>query len=142
MKFYVAAGVAVMVLWAGCATKAEPRKVVVLETRDITKAHEVLGPVSVSEQIAESMEDTVKGLAGYVSRDERVSGVIPADTQAALDAKTQQYKEMIFEKLGAKARSSDADAVIGAEYHYAPAYVTLSSKATVSAKGTMIKYKN
>lgn len=48
---------------------------------------------------------------------------------------------MIFEKLGKKAESSDADAVIGAEYRYVPAYVNLFSKATVSAQGTMIKYK-
>jgi len=134
-------GILFLMFLAGCATAPEAKKVVVLETTDVTKAYETLGPVSVSEQVAESMGDTVKGLAGYISKDGRIAGQLPADTQAALDAKTQEYKAMMFEKLGTKAQSSDADAVIGAEYHYAPAYVTLSSKATVSAKGTMIKYK-
>jgi uncharacterized protein YbjQ (UPF0145 family) len=131
-----------MMFLAGCATQTgSSSKIVVMETKDVSRAYEVVGPVSVSEQISESVGDTVQGLAGYISKDGRISGQIPSDTKAALDAKTGQYKEMLFEKLGAKAKSSGAEAVIGAEYHYVPAYVTLSSKATVSAQGTMIKYK-
>lgn len=143
MKFNRTVGVLLMVLLAGCATKtASDPKVVVLETKDVARAYDVIGPVSVSEQIAESAADTAKGLAGYVSKNGQISGQIPSDTKAALDAKTIQYKEMIFEKLGTKAKSSNANAVIGAEYKYVPAYVNLSSKATVSAQGTMIKYKD
>jgi uncharacterized protein YbjQ (UPF0145 family) len=142
MKYYSAAGMILMMLLAGCATtKASNSKVVVWETKDISRAYEVVGPVSVSEQISESMEDTVQGLAGFISKDGRISGQIPPETKAALDTKREKYKEMIFEKLGTKAKSYDADAIIGAEYSYAPAYVTLSAKATVSAQGTMVKYK-
>jgi uncharacterized protein YbjQ (UPF0145 family) len=142
MKYFRVGGMLLMVLWAGCATtKAPDSKVVVWETKDISKAHEVIGPVSVSEQISESMEDTVQGLAGFITKDGRISGQIPAETKAALDTKREKYKEMIFEKLGAKAKASGADAVIGAEYSYAPAYITLSAKATVSAQGTMVNYK-
>ncbi len=143
MRFSSAVGMLLVVLLAGCATKniSDP-KVVVLETTDVARAYDVIGPVSVSEQIAESAADTAKGLAGYATKDERIGGQIPSDTKAALDAKTVQYKEMIFEKLGTKAKASDASAVIGAEYKYVPAYVNLSSKATVSAQGTMIKYKD
>lgn len=143
MKIESMVGVLFVFLMAGCATKdiSDP-KVVVLETSDVMRAYDVMGSVSVSEQIAESAADTFKGLAGYATKDERVSSQIPSDTKAALDAKTVQYKEMIFEKLGAKAQSSGANAVIGAQYHYVPAYVNLSPKATVSAEGTMIKYKD
>ena len=142
MKIDGVIGVLLVVLMAGCATKdASGSKIVVLETSDVTRAHDVMGPVSVSEQVAESAADTLKGLAGYATRDERVSSQIPSDTKAALNAKAVQYKEMIFEKLGTKAQSAGADAVIGARYHYVPAYVNLSQKATVSAEGTMIKYK-
>lgn len=143
MKAYGIVGISLIMLLAGCATKStSDTKVVVLETSDVARAYDVIGPVSVSEQIAESAADTAKGLAGYATKDERIAGQIPSDTKAALDAKTVQYKEMIFEKLGTKAKASDASAVIGAEYKYVPAYVNLSSKATVSAQGTMIKYKN
>lgn len=143
MKFSSAVGVLLVVFFAGCATKSiSDPKVVVLETTEVGRAYEVIGPVSVSEQIAESAAETAKGLAGYASKDGRISGQIPSDTKAALDAKTMQYKEMIFEKMGTKAKSFNANAVIGAEYHYVPAYVNLSPKATVSAQGTMIQYKD
>jgi uncharacterized protein YbjQ (UPF0145 family) len=141
MKYYSAIGMLLMVLLAGCMTTTASKKAVIWETKDIPRAYEVVGPVSVSEQISESMEDTVQGLAGFISKDGRISGQIPPEMKAALDAKRGKYKDMIFEKLGTKAKSYDADAVIGAEYSYAPAYVTLSAKATVSAQGTMVKYK-
>ena len=128
-----------MMLLEGCM--ATTSKAVIWETKDIPRAYEVIGPVSVSEQISESTEDTVQGLAGFISRDGRVSGQIPPDMKAALDAKREKYKDMIFEKLGVKAKSYDADAVIGAEYRYAPAYATFSAKATISAQGMMVKYK-
>lgn len=131
----------ILMLFGGCAT-AGTSKVAILETKDIQRAHEVIGPVSVSEQISESTGDMIQGLAGYVSKDGRISGQIPADMKAALDAKSQKYKDMIFEKLGASAQSYHADAVIGSEYHYVPAYVNFSPKATISAQGTMVKYKN
>jgi hypothetical protein len=140
MKKYSAAGILLMVLLAGCTT-ASNSKVVVWETKDIPKAYEMVGPISVSEQIFESTEDTIQGLAGYISKDGRISEQIPLDMKAALDAKREKYKEMIFEKLGAKAESYDANAVISAEYHYVPAYVSFSPKATVSAQGMMVKYK-
>ena len=140
MKYYNSAGMLLMVLLAGCTTTT-PSKVVVWETKDIPRAYEVVGPISVSEQISESAEDTVQGLAGYISKDGRISEQIPPDMKAVLDFKREKYKEMIFEKLGAKAKSYNADAIIGAEYRYVPAYVTLSSKATVSAQGMMVKYK-
>ena len=130
----------IVVLLAGCAT-TPVSKVVVWETKDIPRAYEVVGPVSVSQQISENTEDTIQGLAGYISKDGRISDQIPPDMKAALDAKREKYKEMIFEKLGAKAQSYDADAVMGAEYRYVPGFLAFSSKATVSAQGTMIKYK-
>ncbi len=141
MKYYIVSGMFLMMLLEGCMTTS-PSKAVIWETKDIPRAYEVVGPISVSEQISESAVDTVQGLAGYISRDGRVSGQIPPDIKAALDAKREKYKEMIFEKLGAKAKSYDADAVIGTEYLYVPAYATFSQKATVSAQGTMVKYKN
>ena len=141
MKSYIVSGMFLMVLLAGCMTTTAS-KAVIWETKNIPRAHEVLGPVSVSEQISESTEDTVQGLAGYISRDGRVSGQIPPDMKAALDAKREKYKEMIFEKLGVKAKTYDADAVIGTEYHYVPAYLSFSAKATVSAQGMMVKYKH
>ena len=140
MRYYGVAGMLFVGLLAGCMT-TPVSKVVVWETKDIPRAYAVVGPVSVSRQISENTEDTVQGLAGYISKDGRISSQIPPDMKAALDAKREKYKEMIFEKLGAKARSYAADAVINAEYRYIPAYVTLSSKATVSAQGMMVKYK-
>ena len=116
-------------------------KVAVWETKDIPRADDGVGAIFVTEQISESTSDTIQGLAGYISKDGQVLSQIPPEMKAALDAKREKYKEMIFEKLGAKARSYDADAVIDAEYSYVPAYVTFSSKATVSAQGMMIKYK-
>ena len=53
----------------------------------------------------------------------------------------ESLKEMIFEKLGAKAKEYGANAVIGADYIYVPAYASFSTKATVSAKGTMVIWK-
>lgn len=129
------------VLISACAT-TPATKIVVWETADVQRAHDVLGPVSINEQMAESSEDMIQGLAGFISKDGRVSDQIPAEMKIALEIKNEKHKEMIFEKLGAKARKDyGADAVIGAEYVYIPAFVSLSTKATVSAKGTMIKYK-
>ena len=130
-----------LLLITGCATSAKPSKIVVWEVTDVQKPHEVIGPVSVSEQITESTEDMIQGIAGFVSKDGRVSGQMPSDMKAALDVKREKYKEMIFEKLGKKAQEYGADAVIGAEYNYIPPFATFSSKATVTAKGNMIKYK-
>jgi len=140
MKYYIVSGMFLMMLLEGCMTTS-PSKAVIWETKDIPRAYEVIGPISVSEQISESTMDTVQGLAGYISRDGRVSGQIPPEMKVALDAQREKYKDMIFEKLSASAQSYHADAVIGTEYHYVPAYVTLSAKATVSAQGTMVKYK-
>lgn len=129
------------VLISACATTPST-KIVVWETTNVTRAHEVIGPVSVNEQIAENTDDMVQGLAGFISKDGRVSDQVPPEMKVALEIKKEKYKEMIFEKLGAKARKDyGADAVIGAEYVYIPAFVSFSTKATVSAKGTMIKYK-
>ncbi len=139
MKYYSVSGMFLMMLLGGCATSAS--KAVIWEAKDIPRAYEVIGPISVSEQISESMGDTIQGLAGYISRDGRVSGQIPSDMKAALDAKKEKYKDMIYAKLSASAQPYHADAVIGSEYHYVPAYVTFSDKATVSAQGTMVKYK-
>ena len=139
MKYYIVSGMFLMMLLEGCM--ATTSKAVIWETKDIPRAYEVIGPVSVSEQISESTEDTVQGLAGFISRDGRVSGQIPPDMKAALDAKREKYKDMIFEKLSARAQSYHADAVISSEYHYVPAYITFSDKATVSAQGMMVKYK-
>lgn len=140
MKYYFVSGMFLMMLLEGCSTTTS--KVVIWETKDILRAYEVVGPISVSEQISESTADTVQGLAGFISRDGRVSGQIPEDMKIALDARRGKYKDMIFEKLSARAESYHADAVIGSEYHYVPAYVSLSDKATVSAQGMMVKYKN
>jgi len=125
----------------GCATAPKPAKLVVWETVDVPRAHEVMGPVSVSEQVTESTEDMIQGIAGFISRDGRISDQMPADMRTALEVKREKYKEMVFEKLGNKAKEYGAEAVIGAEYTYVPPYATFSSKATVTAKGTMIKYK-
>jgi hypothetical protein len=133
--------VILMLLTVGCAT-AKPAKVVIWETPTIPRAHEVIGPISVSEEVLEGPGDAIQGLASFISRDGRVSSQIPPDMKTALEIKREKYKEMIFEKLGNKAKEYDADAVIGTEYVYAPPYATFSAKATVSARGTMVKYKS
>lgn len=130
----------VLFLAAGCAT-TKPQKVVVWETMNVPRAYEVIGPVSVTEDFTEKVEDTIQGLAGFMSKDGRISDQMPPDMKKALEIKSQKYKEMIFDKLGAKAKQYGADAVIGAEYVYLPAYLSFSSKATVSAKGTMVVWK-
>ena len=122
----------------GCAT--HPKKLVVWEIKDIPRSYQVLGPVSVSEEMSEKSEDAVGGLAAYISKDGRISDQVPQDIKNALEAKKNKYKEMIFEKLGNKAKEYGADAIIEAEYTYVPPYLTFSSKASVSAKGTMVKY--
>lgn len=138
---FVVLGVLGISLAAGCATKAaNTAKAVIYETATITKAHDVMAPVSVREEIAESREDTIGGLAGYVSKDGRVSDQVPADMKATLETKRLKHKEMIFEKLSVKAKEAGADAVIGAKYSYTPAYATFSTKAVVTAEGTMVKY--
>ena len=129
-------------IFSGCATtQQKPYKVVVWETANIPRAHEVIGPVSVTEDMTEKTEDTIQGLAGFISKDGRVSDQMPPDMRKALEMKSLKYKEMIFDKLANKAREYGADAVIGAEYLYVPAYLSFSTKATVSAKGTMVVYK-
>src|SRR3989338_3886735 len=102
MKYYIVCGMFLMMLLGGCMTTS---KAVIWETKDIPRPYEVIGPVSVSEQISESTGDTVQGLAGYISRDGRVSSQIPPDMKAALDAKREKYKDMIFEKLSASAQT-------------------------------------
>ena len=129
-------------LMAGCASwGGGGRKVVVWETPTIPRSYDVLGPVSVTEQIQEKTEDAIQGLAGFISKDGRISDQVPPDIQTALDAKRDLYKEQIFEKLAEKAKSYEADAIIGANYVYVPPYASFSSKATLSAKGTMVKYR-
>jgi len=141
MKKQILILVASVILITACAT-APATKIVVWETNDVPRAHEVLGPVSINEQIAENADDMVQGLAGFISKDGRVSDQMPAEMKTALEIKKQKYKEMIFEKLAKKAQDEyGADAVIAAEYMYIPPYVSLSTKATVTAKGTMIKYR-
>ncbi len=130
-----------VLLTVGCASTGGSAKPVIWETATISRANEVVGPVSVREEVTESTAEMLGGLADYISRDGRVSDVIPADTKAALEAKTLKYKEMIFEKLSQKAKEYGADAVIGATYHYVPAYIALSKKSVVTAEGTMVKYK-
>ncbi len=134
-------GVMAVILMVGCATKPPEKKVVVWETAEIPRSHEILGPVSVREEVAESASETIQGLADFVSKDGRVSDRMPEDMKMALEMKRDAYKEMIFEKLAEKAKEYDADAVIGAEYVYVPPFATFSTKALVSAKGTMVKYK-
>ncbi len=129
----------ILIFAAGCAS-TKP-KIVVWEDAVPQRAYEVLGPVSVTEDMTEKTEDTIQGLAGFISKDGRISDSMPADMKKALEVKNLKYKEMIFDKLSNKAREYGADAVINAEYLYVPAYASFSTKATVSAKGTMIKYK-
>ena len=140
MKRSIFTNILFIILLAGCVTTTGP-KIVVWETKDIPRAYQVIGPISVTEQISESTEDAIQGLAGFISRDGRVSAQIPPDMKAVLEAKREKYKDMIFDKLGEKAKSYNADAIIGAEYVYVPPYATFSTKATVSAKGMMVKYK-
>ena len=128
--------------YQGCAsTPKGSAKVIVWETSDIPRSHQVLGPVSVSEEIKESTGDTIQGLAGFISGDGRISDKIPEDMKKALEVKRMKYKEMIFDKMADKAKEYGADAVIGAEYTYVPPYATFSSKATVQAEGTMVEYR-
>ncbi len=129
-----------LILITGCATT--PTKIVIWETPTVPRAHEVLGPVSVTEEIVEPTGEAIQGLASFISRDGRVSSQIPSEMKTALDAKREKHKEMIYEKLGVKAKEYGADAVMGTEYIYIPPYATFSTKATVSAKGTMVKYKS
>ena len=123
----------------GCASSSNS-KVLVMEDKEISRKHAVVGPVSISQQLDESGTDMIQGLAQYLSRDGRVSSNMPPEMKAALDAKMAKYKDTAFEALSKKAKEYGADAVIAAEYTYTPPYVTLSPKATITAKGTMIKY--
>ena len=131
-----------LIFITGCAsTPSQSPKVVVWEAKDVSKVHEVIGPVSVSAQVTESTEDMIQGLAGFIGKDGRVADQIPSEMKAALEVKREKYKEMIYDKLANKAKEYGADAIIAAEYMYVPPYASFSSKATVTAKGTMIKYK-
>ena len=141
MKKYFALMMALIIFFGGCASTNKNYRIVVWETSNIPRAYEVIGPVSVTEDLTEKPEDTIQGLAGFISKDGRISDQMPDDMRKALAAKQMKYKEMIFEKLGDKAREYGADAVIGAEYIYVPAFASFSTKATVSAKGTMVVYK-
>ena len=129
-----------LILTVGCST-TQPTKVMVWETADIPHAYDVIGPVSVNEEVTEKTEDIIQGLAGFIAKDGRISGQVPPETKAALELKREKYKDMIFDKLASKAKEYGADAVIKTEYLYVPPYATFSTKATVSAKGTMVKYK-
>ena len=129
-------------LISGCATTPkDTQKVVIWETSDLPRAYQVLGPVSITEDVEESTGEAIQGLAAYMSKDGSMSDQLPEDMKNALKTKKMKYKEMIFEKMGEKARAYGADAVIDAEYIYVPPFVTLTRKATVSAKGTMVEYE-
>jgi len=132
----------VLMLAVGCATtKEKTKKIVVWEDSKPSQTYEVIGPVSVTEEISEGTEDTIQGLAGFM-KDGVLSDQIPAETKVALEAKKMKYKDMIFEKLGKKAQDDyGAEAVIEAQYSYVPPFASLSRKAIVTAKGTMIQYK-
>ena len=121
----------------GCART----KPVIWETSDIPRTYKVLGPLSVQEEVSESGENAVQGLAGYLSQDGRVAKQLPPGMEDLIESKREQYKEMIFDKLSDKAREYDADAVIGVEYRYLPPYVSLSKKGIVTAKGQMVQYR-
>jgi uncharacterized protein YbjQ (UPF0145 family) len=136
-----AALMALFILVSGCATTKSADKVTIFETADISRKYEVLGPVDVRDEFAESNSNMLQGLAGYVSSDGRVSDQIPADLKARLDENRAKYKESIFNKLASKAKESGADAVIAAEYKYTPPFVSFSQNAIVTAKGTMVRYK-
>ena len=128
---------------SGCATIAPPPpRAVVLETWNVSRPYEVIGPVSATEQISEDTGDTLQGIAGFLTQDGNLSGQVPPGMKAAWDAKNEKYKEMMFDMLGLKAKTYGADAVLGARYAYVPPYATFSTKASVSAKGTMVRYTN
>ena len=131
-----------ILLFAGCAsTGGNVKKVVIWETANLPRTYDVIGPVSVVEQVSEKTEDMIQGIAGMISKDGRVSDQVPPEIKAALEAKKELYKERIFDKLAEKAKPYDADAVISAEYNYVPAFASFSSKAMLTAKGTMVRYK-
>lgn len=124
----------------GCASTNPNAKVLVLEDKEVSQKHTVLGPVSITQEVEETNVDMAQGLAQYFSRNGLLSGALPPEMKAALDAKIAKYKETAFEALSKKAKESHADAVIAAEYTYTPPFVNLTKKATITAKGTMIKY--
>lgn len=128
-----------LLLVVGCATTG--RKPIVWETSDIPRSHEVLGPVSVREEIVETDEEMIQGFAQFVSQDGRLSDRLPPELEAVLKARREKYRDMIFERLATKAKTYDADAVIGTDYSYIPPYVSFSKKAIITANGTMVKYK-
>ncbi len=130
-----------VILFAGCATFKSTGKAAIFETKDISRQYEVIGPVDVRDEFAESNSNTLQGIAAYVASDGRVSENIPADMKATLDEKKMKYRDSIFDKLGSKAKEQGADAVIAAEYKYTPPYVSFSQNAVVTAKGTMVRYK-
>ena len=138
MKKIYRLGIVSLILAVGCATT--PKKIVVWETDSLTRPFKVLGPVSVREEVSETNEDMIGGIAGFISKDGRVSDQIPAEMKSALEAKSLKYKDMIFEKLALKAKEYGADAVIKAHYHYLPPYVSFSKKAVVTAEGEMVEY--
>ena len=139
MNTFSGARLALMVFLAGCATTSS--KPVIWETKEIPGAYEVIGPVSVTEAVTESTEEMIQGLAGFITKDGRVSNQIPAEMRNILDVKREKYRDMIFDKLSEKAKTYDADAIISAEYFYLPPIASFSSKASVSAKGMMVRYK-
>ena len=129
-----------LLVFAGCATTPATSEIFVWETKDIGRTYEVIGPISVVEEIAES-DGMMQGLAAFITKDGRLSDKIPAEMKTAIELRKEKYKEMIFAKLSEKAKKYKANAIIEAEYTYIPALMTLSTKATVSAKGIMVKYK-
>ena len=138
MKNIIGLGLVLLFLLVGCATT--PKKIVVWETESVARPYKVLGPVSVREEVAETNEEMISGIAGFISRDGRVSDQIPADLRDALEAKRLKYRDIIFEKLASKAQEYGADAVIKANYRYLPPYVSFSKKAVVTAEGEMVEY--
>src|SRR5690348_1171828 len=127
MKTRLTTLAALLLFIAGCAW-GRSAKPTVWEAENIPKNYDVLGPVSVTEQKAEKTEDMIQGLAGFISKDGRISDQIPPDVKAALDAKKEVYKDEIFDKLADKAKTYGADAVIAASYVYVPPYASFSSK--------------
>jgi hypothetical protein len=123
---------------AGCAVSPRP---LIWETGTVTRAHDVIGPVSVYEEVEESPGEMMQGIAQYLGKDGTISEHMPAEMKVVLEARKVRYKEQIFEKLAEKAQDSQADAVINTKYTYLPSGMSLSNKAIITAEGTMIQYR-
>ncbi len=132
-----------LIVLSGCASSGSKKipNVVVWETMDIQQGYDVLGPVAVEQEFTESSGEVVPGLAGKLAIDGRVTGTLPPDVNLALREKSIRYKDRLFNLMAQKAKSHNADAVIGAWFAYIPPYLAPSGKSIIKAKGLMIKYK-